>query len=244
MKEIMRAIRRTLKSLSDSKIWLYILAPALIAALFMIAVSIAFLDYLITRFIDMPPMNWIASWGALWLAKTLAALGGWMVILSASYLVAMIMTAVLILPLMLNYLSENNYSDLAQLGKNSFFASAWNSVWAAMLFVAGFIVTLPLWLVPGLGLFLPLLWMAWLCRKTFAYDALAMHATLDEWQKLRKEKATSLFILGLVMAALTHVPLIGMLAPSLGALAYLHYCLEALRQSRKGAIVSIEYSRE
>ena len=238
----MRAIRRSLESLGGGKVWLYILVPALIAGLFMVVVSVAFLDYLIGNFIEVPPMSWITGWGALWLAKALAVLGSWMVILSASYLVAMIMTAVLILPLMLEYLSARDYSDLARQGENSFVASTWNSVWAALLFVAGWIVTLPLWLIPGLGPFLPLFWMAWLNRRTFAYDALAIHATPSEWQDLRKGKATPLFILGLVMAMLTHIPLFGMLAPSLSALAYLHYCLAALRRSRKGAVVSIEYS--
>ena len=243
MEEMMRSIRRSLESLGRGKVWLYILAPALIAGLFMIGVSVALLEYLVSSFIAAPPMTWIADWGVQWLAKALAVLGAWMLILSASYLVAMIMTAVLILPLMLNYLSEADYPDLARLGENSFVASTWNSVWAALLFLVGWVVTLPLWLIPGLGLLLPLFWMAWLNRKTFAYDALSVHATSDEWRTFRKEKAMPLLILGFVTAALAHVPLVGMLAPSLSALTYLHFCLAALRRSRKGAVVCIEPAR-
>ncbi len=244
MEEIMRAIRRTLESLGRGKVWIYILAPALIAGLFMVIVSAMLLDYLVTSFIEAPPMSWVADWGALWLAKALAVLGAWLLILSASYLVAIIMTAVLILPLMLNHLSETTYPDLARMGEDSFVAATWNSVWAALLFLVGWVVTMPLWLIPGLGVFLPLFWMAWLNRKTFAYDALAIHATPDEWKALRKEKAMPLLVLGVIMAGLAHVPLAGMLAPSLGALAYLHFCLAALRRSRKGAVVFIEPAKE
>lgn len=240
MAEMLLALQRSVISLGRGKVWLYILGPALVAVLFMVGVSIAFLDYLITSFIEQPPMSWIAEWGALWLAKALAALGGWLVILSASYLVAMLLTAVLILPLMLAHLSVNDYPDLGKLGKDSFVASTWNSVWAAVLFVVGWVVTLPLWLIPGLGLFLPLFWMAWLNRRTFAYDALAEHATPDEWRELRQEKAMPLLTLGFGMGALTHVPFAGLLAPSLAALIYIHYCLESLRRLRQGAVVSIQ----
>ena len=244
MAEMMLAIQRSLSSLGRGKVWLYLLGPALAAMLFMVAVSVAFLDYLITSFIEQPPMSWIAEWGALWLAKALAALGGWLVILSASYLVAMLLTAVLILPLMLNHLSASDYPDLARQGKDSFVAAAWNSVWAAVLFVIGWVVTLPLWLIPGLGLFLPLFWMAWLNRRTFSYDALAEHATPDEWSALRKQQSMPLLLLGFAMAALTHVPFVGLLAPSLAALVYIHFCLESLRRLRQGAVVSIQSVRE
>ena len=242
MGEMMLALRRSLASLGSGKVWLYILGPALAAVLFMVGVSVAFLDYLITSFLEQPPINWIAEWGAFWLAKALAALGGWLVILSASYLVAVLLTAVLILPLMLGHLAAREYPDLARQGRDSFTAAAWNSVWAAVLFVVGWLVTLPLWLIPGLGLFLPLFWMAWLNRRTFAYDALAAHATPEEWRALRKQQALPLLLLGFAMAALTHVPFVGLLAPSLAALAYIHFCLEALRRLRQGAVVSIPSS--
>ena len=120
-------------------------------------------------------------------------------------------------------------------GGDSFSASLWNSGWAAVLFVMGWLLTLPLWLVPGMGLVLPLFWMAWLNRRTFAYDALAVHATDAEWRSIRRTQGFPLLGLGLLMALLAYVPFIGLLAPSLAALAYVHYCLEALRGLRQGA---------
>lgn len=240
MIEMVTALRRSVSSLGQGKVWLYILGPGLAAVLFMVGVSIAFLDYLITSFVEQPPMSWIAEWGAAWLAKALAALGGWLVILSASYLVAMLLTAVLVLPLLLGRVAGTDYPDLAKLGKDSVVASTWNSLWAAVLFVLGWLVTLPLWLIPGLGIFLPLFWMGWLNRRTFAYDVLSVHATAGEWRELRERQAAPLLGLGLLMAALTHVPFVGLLAPSLSALAYIHFCLEALRRLRQGAVVSVQ----
>jgi uncharacterized protein involved in cysteine biosynthesis len=238
MIEIATALRRSLFSLGQGRVWLYIAGPGFAAVLFMVVVSIAFLGYLIQSFLAQPPMSWIAEWGAAWLAKALAVLTAWLVILSASYLVAMLLTAVFVLPLILAHVAARDYPDLAKLGVDSFVASAWNSVWAAVLFIAGWVATLPLWLIPGFGVFLPLFWMAWLNRRTFAYDALSAHATSDEAHELRRDESLPLFGLGLVGAALTHVPVAGLFAPSLAALAYTHFCLESLRELRQGAVVS------
>ncbi len=239
MIDVIVALKRSLASLGQGKVWVYILGPGLAAVLFMIGVSVVFLDYLIRSFIEQPPMTWIADWGAVWLAKSLAALGAWLVILSASYLVALLLTAVFVLPLMLNWIADANYPDLARQGKDSLVAATWNSVWAAVLFVAGWLATLPLWLIPGLGLFLPLFWIAWLNRRTFAYDVLSVHASDTEWRELRDKQSLPLLALGFIMAALAHVPFVGLLAPSLSALAYIHFCLEALRRMRGGAVLSI-----
>ena len=232
MAGILLALKRCLETLGRGRVWFYILCPALFALVAMVGLSIALLDQLVAAFVEQPPMSWIAAWGAFWLAHLLAALGGWLLILSASYLLAMLLTALVVLPLLLNYLAQTDYPELARNGSDSMLAATWNSLWAAVLFVLGWLLTLPLWLVPGLGLLLPLFWMAWLNRRTFAYDVLAVHATADEWRVLRRQHAMPLLGQGLVMAVLAHVPFIGLLAPSLAALAYIHYCLDALRQER------------
>jgi hypothetical protein len=201
--------------------------------------SVFLLQHLIATLIEQPPMSWIVAWGAFWLAKFLAVVGGWIVILSATYLVAMLLSAIIILPLLLNHLSAVDYPDLARMGSDSVVAGTWNSVWSSVLFIVGWLLTLPLWLIPGVGLILPFFWMAWLNRRTFTYDTLAEHATEQEWRELRRQKATPLLVLGLAMALLAYVPFVGLLAPSLAALAYVHYCLEALRGLRQGAIVTV-----
>lgn len=239
MGETMLALRRSLTTLARGRVWLYMLVPAIVAVIVMVGLSLALLERLIAAFVEQPPLSWIVAWGAFWLAKLLAALGGWLLILSASYLVAILLTAIVVLPLLLNHLAAVDYPDLARQGNDSFVASTWNSVAAALMFVVGWLFTLPLWLIPGFALLLPIFWMAWLNRRTFAFDALASHATPDEWRELRRAQAIPLLLLGLAMALLAHVPFVGLLAPSLAALAYLHFCLEALRRLRQGAVVAV-----
>ena len=244
MSEVFLALRRSFTTLGRGRVWLYMLGPAFFALVIMIGLSIFLLERLIAGFVEQPPMSWVAAWGAVWLAHVLAALGGWLLIFSASYLIAIFLTAVVVLPLLLNDVSASDYPELARLGSDSFSASVWNSGWATILFIVGWLVTLPLWLVPGFGLLLPFFWMAWLNRRTFAYDALAAHATDNEWREVRRRQAMPLLGLGLVMALLAHVPFVGLLAPSLAALAYIHYCLEALRRLRQGAVVTIIETQE
>lgn len=239
----MLALARTFASLKSGKVWLYVLTPALFSLALSLGLAIWGLGALVERMLDYPPLTLLVGWGMIWLAHLLAYLGGWMAIFAAAYLSASLLAAIAIMPLMLKHLAENEYRDVAAMGQDSFVAAAVNSVWASILFVAGWLLTLPLWLIPGLSLLLPMLLMAWLNRRTFAYDALSLHATAEEWAALRRQHKGPLFMLGLTMALLAHVPVLGLLVPALAALAFVHYGLEALRQSRGGAVVTIEGER-
>ncbi len=243
MAEVMLALMRTLASLRDGRVWRYMLAPALFSLLLWTGLAFWGLGALVDWLLGHPPMTILIGWGVAWLAYVLAYLGGWMAIFACAYLTASLLTALFVMPLLLKHLAATEYRDVAPMGKDSFVAAAVNSVFASILFVAGWLLTLPLWIVPGLSLLLPLLLMAWLNRRTFAYDALSMHATDAEWRDLRRQGATPLYMLGLVMALLAHVPLLGLFVPTLAALAFVHFGLESLRRARGGALVTIEGER-
>jgi len=243
MAEVMLALMRTLGSLRSGKVWLYVLIPAFFSLLLSIGLAVWVLGALVEQMLAYPPMSILIGWGMLWLAHILAYLGGWMAIFAIAYLTASLLAAVLIMPLMLKYLAENEYRDVAPMGRDSFAAATLNSIFATILFILGWLATLPFWLIPGLSLVLPIVVMAWFNRRTFAYDALSMHASDAEWRQLRQQQKGPLFMLGLTMALFAHLPLIGLLVPPLAALSFVHYGLEALRRSRRGAVVTIEGER-
>lgn len=243
MADVFLALMRTLASLRDGKVWSYVLAPAVFSLVLWVGLAFWGLGTVVDWLLGHPPMTLLVAWGVVWLAHLLAYLGGWMAIFACAYLTASLLAAVLIMPLLLQHLSRTQYPDVATMGKDSFVAAGINSVFASLVFVLGWVVTLPLWLVPGLSLILPLLLMAWFNRRTFAYDALSLHASSDEWQEIRRQYRRPLFILGLLMALLAHIPLLGLFVPALAALAYVHFGLEALRRSRGGAIITIEGER-
>jgi len=243
MGNVMLALARTFGSLRSSKVWLYVLTPAIVSLLLAIGLAVGALGWAVQQMMEFPPMTLLVGWGLVWLAHILAYLGGWMAIFALAYLVASLLAAIVIMPLMLRHLSQTEYRDVAAMGRDSFVAAALNSIGASLVFVVAWVATIPLWLIPGFSLLIPLLLMGWLNRRTFAYDALSMHATDSEWASLRESHKAPLFMLGLTMALLAHIPLVGLLAPALAALSFVHYGLEALRRSRGEAIVTIEGER-
>ena len=240
MGDVVLALMRTMSSLRSGHIWAYVLAPALVSLVLWIALAFRGLGLIVEWLLGHQPMTILIGWGVAWLATLLAYMGAWMAIFACAYLTASLLAAIIIMPLLLNRLAATEYRDVAPMGKDSFVAATVNSIFASILFVAGWLLTLPLWIIPGLSLILPLLLMAWYNRRTFAYDALSMHASVEEWASLRPRAKGPMFMLGLTMALLAHVPVLGLLVPALAALSFIHYGLEALRRSRGGAIVSIE----
>ncbi len=141
MPEMILALVRSLGTLSRRRVWWLVLSPAVAALAVWLTLTFLVLDQLSAWFLEQPPMSWLSGWGAVWLAKLLAAAGGWLVILAFSYLTAMVLAAVFIMPILLQIVAARDYPEVAAMGKDSFFAGAWNSVWAALLFIAGWLLT-------------------------------------------------------------------------------------------------------
>lgn len=243
MGEVFLALTRSLASLARGKVWGMILAPAAFSLILWIALAIWGLGAVIQWLLGQPPMTWVAAWGAVWLAHLLAYLGGWMLIFALAYLTTSLLAAILVLPWLLNHVAAQDYPQVGRMGSDSFTAAVGNSLLATALFIGAWLLTLPLWLIPGFSLLIPLLLMAWFNRRTFAFDAATLHASPEEWRQLRSQYRRPLFMLGLTMALLAHVPLLGLLVPALAALSYVHFCLEALRRMRGEAVIVGEARR-
>lgn len=240
MSDLFVALSRTVLSLLNPRVWIWVLVPAALSLLLWLGLAIWGLGQLVEWLMNYPPMTTLSSWGVLWLAHALAYFGGWMVIFALAYLTASLIAAVLVMPRLLKLVAERDYPELALMGQDSFVAATMNSLLAVLLFVIAWLFSTPLWLIPGGSLLIPLLLMAWFNRRTFAYDALSLHATAEEWRLIRRQHGRGFFILGVLLAVLTHLPLLGLLAPTVAVLAYIHYSLEALRRSRGGALVTGE----
>ncbi|MBI2306621.1 MAG: EI24 domain-containing protein [Rhodocyclales bacterium] len=240
MVEVFNALVRSLNNLQQRGIWLRLAGPAAVALLVWLLLAFFALEWFVAELLQFPPLTWITAWGAFWLAKILAWLGGWLAVFALAYLTAMLLAAIFVVPLLVKEIGAREYPDVARMGDDSFVASTANSLLAALGFLVGWIGTLPLWLIPGMGLVLPIYWLAWLNRRTFAYDALAAHATKHEWKALFEKHRGKMLLLGILLGVFAHVPFVGLLAPAFAALAYVHYGLEALRRERDGAVVIIE----
>jgi hypothetical protein len=65
---------------------------------------------------------------------------------------------------------------------------------------------MPLWLIPPLVLILPPLIWGWLTYRVFAFDALAVHASVDERKRILRERRGSLLLMGVASGYLGAAP--------------------------------------
>jgi CysZ protein len=158
----------------------------------------------------------------------------------ALYLVSVplaLSTAVLILetlalPLILDKVAKAEYAQIERRKGGSQLKSLRNTLVSFLIAMGIAVLTLPLWLVPGLGVVISLLLSAWLNYRSFRYDVLMSHADKHEIEVLPKAHTLRLLVLALGASTLTLVPVINLLAVPFAALAFTHYLLHALQAAR------------
>ena len=238
MTEVLKAYGRALRSLLQPGILLHLLWPTLVAVAFWIAVAWLGWDAVgagVERlFLEVGWLNWILQrWeasavaGAIFVKVVLVLL-----LIPLIYGTALFIVAVFALPLMLERVAEKDYPGLEKRNGGTLAGSIGNALLAVAVFLAGWIVTLPLWLIPGMGIALPLLLSGYLNYRGFSYDALSAHAGADEIDAVLARERGGLYLAGIVACLLAFIPVINLVAPAYAALAFIHYCLETLRRER------------
>lgn len=193
-----------------------------------------------------PMAGWIVAhlpdWSWLnWIGPSLAHVAVFFIFAPLVYFTALLLVAVFALPRMMTLIALRDYPDVSRQGTAgaALWGSLWNTLAAGAIFVIGWLVTLPLLLIPGALLVLPLVWAAWLNQRAFRFDALAEHALPSEIAAIVRRERGSLYLGGLAGAGLGYVPLIHLLAPAYTAVLFVHLCLGALRELRREQGVSV-----
>lgn len=163
------------------------------------------------------------------------------VVLIAAFVPLVLATSVLLIglfamPTMVEHVARTSYPGLARRHGATLAGSLWNSVVAIAWFVALAVITLPLWVIPLLWPVIPVVLAAYLNERVFRYDALAEHASAAERSELIRRHRGELFLMGVAIAVLAHVPVAGFFVPVYGALAFVHYGLERLQALRSEPI--------
>lgn len=237
MLEVLAAFTRSVRDLTRTEVLWQALWPSLVALALWAGVAIVVWAHavaLAARIVPQLPWSgweWLAHWAAVFLL--LAAFA------SLTYFTAIFLVAVFALPRIVNLVAARDYPDLVRHGENVFWGSLGNTVFAGAIFVAGCLVMLPLLLIPGALLVLPLLWGSWFNQRTFRFDALAEHATRKEMRNLLRHNGRRFYFAGLGTAAVAHVPLANLLAPAFTALVFVHVGLAALRRQRQDGGVEL-----
>lgn len=159
-------------------------------------------------------------------------IAAWLMLFAISYGLAALVSGLLIVSQLTAWLGRTAYPQLRRHGSDRSFQSAWVSAISTIVYLAGWLLTLPLWLVPGLAFVLPVGWLAWFNARTLSFDALTNYANDAELLAVRKRFRGSFFVLGAVGALMAHIPILGFFAASFTALMFAVAALEALSLQR------------
>jgi len=145
---------------------------------------------------------------------------------------AVLATDILAMPVIVPLVGDRHFPRLERRRGGTVAGSAWNAATSIAMFAALWLLSLPLWLT-GIGaLVLPALISAFFSQRALRYDALAEHASADEYRAVLGLAGGRLYALGLALALLYYVPFVNLLAPILSALAFTHLCLTELDRLR------------
>ena len=148
------------------------------------------------------------------------------------YLTALFILGVFGMQKMVEHVSQRSFPALERRRGGSLGGSVWNGSATLGGMALAFILSLPLWLLPPLWPLIPLVIFTWANQRLLRYDALAEHADREEMTRLFRERRGALLLLGLALALLAYVPLVGFIAPVAVGLAVIRYCLGALQEMR------------
>lgn len=145
-------------------------------------------------------------------------------------ILSLTLTSVLAQPMILRLLSTE-FPELKKQGVG-FRASVVNALKVTLAYGALWFLTLPLWIIPGLAFFIPILLNTFLHYRLFTFDSLADHASQSEIKELLKTRKEVFLFLGLFCSLMLMVPLFFLVAPVFSSLAFVRLSLLELTEFR------------
>lgn len=236
MELILRVLRRAGQDLFTGRIFALVLLPMGLALLVWGALfwffGAAWKDALV-ELLAATPLQALAEWaGTDWLLPYAALFLLILLWLPAVYVTALLVTSLALMPVIVGQIAERDYASLERRRGGSIAGSLGNGVYALILYLVGWVLSLPLWLFGPLGALASLWLNTWLNQRLFLYDALAEHADASELRALRRQGGWQLYALSGILSLAHLIPFVGLVAPVYMGLAFGHYALERLAARR------------
>ena len=236
MQDVVAAMANAIKSLFHPKMLSLVLWPMVIAtALWGGAAFLFWHDWAraLARLLGQSGVEpYLSEIGAAWLIHILVTVLILLLVVPLAYVSALLITSIFAMPLMVNHVAQRNYPQLEKRHGGTVAGSVWNGVLAVSVFFALWLLTLPLWLFPAFAWVIPLALSAYLNQRLFRYDALADHASHEEFELLLERAGSRLYLLGGLLALIQFIPILHFFAPVYIGLAFIHFCLAELAKLR------------
>lgn len=239
MNSIVTALVRAFKSLLTPKMLLLTLWPMLLALLFWGGLAWFFWDRWVGDLTLFAQQNGIedhlVQWGFVWLAHWLVVALLLSLLLPAVYVSSLVFASLFAMPVMLKFVTRRDYPNLEMRHGGTGMGSLVNSLYAVVVYLVLWVVTLPLWLIPFGAIILPVILSAYLNQRLFRYDALMDHASREEFREIKQRSRGGLWGLGAILGFAHYIPILNFFTPIYIGLAYIHFCLDQLQRLRENA---------
>jgi CysZ protein len=182
-------------------------------------------------------LDWALAWAHIDL--TAVSLVAANVLLFLAFVPLVYLTALFILSLfgmqkMAKHVAGRDFATLERRRGGGVAGTGWNGLAAFLGMIALGVLSVPFWFFPPLWPVIPVVILGWVNQRLLRYDALAEHADAGEMARIFRSRRGPLYVLGALLALAAYVPILGLLAPVLFGLAFIHYLLSALAVERSG----------
>lgn len=265
MKRIFQALTRALSLMLTPRVWLMIWKPTLFAALLglvlVLIVGMVWGDQI--QAVALDARNWVdGQWsGDNWWESLITVIMGFVAFMLTAVLFvvltvvwAMIFISVFGMSHINHLVASKFFPNMQKIGGLSTTQSIWHTLKWTLWFAVFWVISVPAYILAGLGALIQGGVIARYNQKVFTFDALADHATHEEFIAIAERHNFNLFVLGAVVTFLGALPTFVWVGSVVGAvllpitailsiltftalftfcgLAYSCYCLQALNDLR------------
>ncbi|HUW75787.1 MAG TPA: EI24 domain-containing protein [Gallionella sp.] len=176
--------------------------------------------------------HWLDGLEPRWVANAIQAILHMLLFVPMVFVTALLITAFFAMPALIRLVADRDYPQLRRESGGSIAGNLLNAVLAIVIFIAIWMLTLPLWFF-GVGAVMPFIAATYLNQRLFRYDALSEHGSSEEMKVLFSRYQSSWWGLGLLTGLLQFVPVLNLFAPVFTGLAFIHFGLARLASLRQ-----------
>lgn len=239
MSDVIAAFGNALRGLLHPRMLALIIWPMLIALTLWLGLAWLYWDqwaqWMNSLITGTHAMQWLPQRGLDILAHYSALLLLFLLLAPLALITALLVAAVIEMPLIVNFVAARDYPELEKKRGGTVLGSIANASVAVLTFAGLWLITLPLWLTGVLAPVLAVALSAYLNQRLFRYDALADHASAEEYRAILESSWGRMYVLGALLGVLYFVPLLNLLGPVLCGLAFTHFGLARLSELRTAA---------
>lgn len=236
MTPILDALSRAFRDLFQFRILWIVIWPMLAAMLLWLVMGITFWNtfsgWITSGLTTLGIQHWLDGVEPRWVANAIQIILHMILFVPLVYTTALLITAFFAMPALIRLVAGRDYPQLKRENGGSIVGNLLNAMLATSIFIAIWVLSLPLWFI-GVGVLAPFIAATYLNQRLFRYDALAEHASSTEMKVMFSEYQSSWWWLGLLTGLLQFVPVLNLFAPVLTALAFIHFGLSRLAKLRQ-----------